>query len=72
MRRQGIRIVEREVEIVADKEEEVRLLGTELKALEKAVSAGFPPDAAASDDDAGQDIGIVNKSAHGAAQEEKQ
>ena len=47
-------------------------MGTELKALEKAVSAGFPLDASASDDDARQNDGIVNRSAHGAAQEEEQ
>ena len=58
-RKQGIRIAEREVEIVADKKEEVRLPGTELKASEKVVSAGFPPDAAASVEDAGQNDGIV-------------
>ena len=70
-RKQDIRIIEREVQIVADqKGEEGRSLGAELKALEKAVSAGFPLDAAASDDDAGRDIGIVNKSAPGAAQQD--
>ena len=63
-RKQEIWIAEREVEIVADKKEEVRSLGTELKALEKAVSAGFPLDA-------GQNDGIVNTSAHGAAQQER-
>ena len=47
------------MEIVADKKEEVRLLGRELKALKKVVSAGIPPDAAASDGDAGQNDGIV-------------
>ena len=61
-RKQGIRIAEREVEIVADKEE-VRLPGTELKASEKVVSVGFPPDAAASVEDAGQNDGIVPISA---------
>ena len=70
-RKQDIGITEREVQIVADKMKEVRSLGAELKALEKAVSAGFPLDAAASDDDAGRDIGIVSKSAPGAAQQEK-
>ena len=64
-RKQEIWIAEREVGIVADKKEEVRSLGTELKALEKAVSAGFPLDA-------GQNDGIVNTSAHGAAQQEKE
>ena len=70
--KQDIRIAEREVAIVSDKEEEVRSLGTELRALEMAVLAGFPLDDAACDDCAGQNEGIVNKSALGAGQEENQ
>ena len=51
-----------EAKALDDRKEEVRSLATELKALEKALSAGFPVDAAAAGDEAGRDAGVVKES----------
>ena len=68
-RKEGTRVAKEEAKMLGERKEDIRLLATELDALGKAFSPGFPANKHTPSNKTVPDDGIFNTSAQGVAQQ---